>query len=53
MRKSERLRILELELVRMQFHLEVLTSAVSQLMESNSLSIPDLDSGKWYDKKAK
>jgi hypothetical protein len=53
MRKSERLRILELELVRMQFQLEVITAAVSQVMESNSLNIPDLDSGKWYDKKSK
>jgi hypothetical protein len=53
MRKSERLRILELELVRMQFHLEILTSAITQLMESNQMTIPDLDSGKWYDKKGK
>lgn len=53
MRKSERLRILELELVRMQFHVEVLTSAVSQLMEDSQMAIPDLDSGKWYDKKNK
>jgi hypothetical protein len=53
MRKSERLRILELEIVRMQFHLEILTSAVTQLMESNQMAIPDLDSGKWYEKKGK
>jgi hypothetical protein len=53
MRKSERLRILELELVRMQFHLEVVTSALEQLMQQNQMSIPDLDSGKWYDKKNK
>lgn len=53
MRKSERLRNLELEVVRMQFHLEILTAALNQAMESNQITIPDLDSGKWYDKKGK
>lgn len=53
MRKSERIRQLELEMVRIQFHLEVITSALTSFMEQNQISIPDLDSGKWYDKKSK
>lgn len=53
MRKSERLRILELELLRMQMQLEIVTAAVAQIMDHNQMTIPDLDSGKWYDKKGK
>jgi hypothetical protein len=53
MRKSERLRLLELEMIRMQFQMEIMTSAITSVMESNQVNIPDLDSGKWYDKKTK
>lgn len=53
MRKSERIRQLELEMVRIQFQLEIITAAFTSLMEHNEMSIPDLDSGKWYDKKGK
>ena len=53
MRKSERLRLLEIEVIKMQYQLEILTSAVSQMLESNQSLIPDMESGKWYEKKQK
>lgn len=58
MRKSERLRQLELTVVRMEMTLELLTLAINNLMEAqemvvdNNDSLDDLtsnlDSGKWY-----
>lgn len=58
MRKSERLRQLELTVVRMEMTLELLTLAINNIMESqemvmeenNALDIlrADLESGKWY-----
>jgi len=53
MRKSERLRMLEVEVIKMQYQLEILTAALSQIMASNQSLIPDMDSGKWYEKKQK
>jgi len=48
MRKSDRIRILELELLRQQYELEYLKSTVHALLESNALKLPELDAGKWY-----
>ena len=48
MRKSERLRLLEMELLRTQFQLEYVTTAVNLLLEDNKLKAPSLDAGKWY-----
>jgi len=54
MRKSERIRLLELQMVRLQMEVEILQSIVSTLFGSNSEdSYPtDLDSGKWYNRKS-
>lgn len=53
MRKSERIRILELELLRQQFEIEYLRITLQALMDSKGLQMPPLDSGKWYDRKSK
>ena len=49
-RKSERIRILELELIRQQYEIEYLRITLQALMDSNNLKMPDLDSGKWYNR---
>ena len=53
MRKSERLRALELQMVRLQMEVEILQSIVSNLIGNNEERIfpPDIDSGKWYNRK--
>lgn len=52
MRKSERIRLLELELVRLSLDMEYLKSMMSILLESVGLeSKADLDAGKWYNRK--
>lgn len=48
MRKSERLRLVEMELLRSQFQIEYLTTAVNILLEEAKVKGPDLDAGKWY-----
>jgi hypothetical protein len=48
MRKSERLRLLELEMLRLQFELEVTQSMIRTILDSKELKAPDMDAGKWY-----
>lgn len=48
MRKSERLRLLELELVRMQYEIYQLNQMVNYLIELNKNTYPTLDADKWY-----
>ncbi len=51
MRKSERIRLLEMEMLRMQFQIEYLSRAIDILLQENKLKGPDLDAGKWYTSK--
>ncbi len=51
LRKSERLRLIEMELLRTQFQVEILQAAVASILEANNLKTPDLDAGKWYNAK--
>jgi hypothetical protein len=51
MRKSERIRLLEMEMLRMQFQIEYLNSAIALLLDQNKLAGPDMDAGKWYSSK--
>lgn len=53
MRKSERIRILELEVIRQQYELEYLKITLQAMMESKGLDIPEMDAGKWYNRKPK
>lgn len=49
MRKSERLRQLELAVVKMEMHMELLALSLSNLLDSQGMdATPSLDSGKWY-----
>ena len=48
MRKSERLRLLEMELLRSQFQIEYLTTAVNMLFDQGKVKAPEMDAGKWY-----
>lgn len=51
MSKSQRIRILELEVLRQQYELEYLKATVAAFLESNNFKIPELDAGKWYSPK--
>lgn len=48
MRKSERIRLLEMEMLRMQFQIEYLNTAVKLLLDENKVKGPEMDAGKWY-----
>ena len=51
MRKSERLRLTELELVRLNMELEYVKTILNIILESGVTKPQDLDAGKWYSKK--
>lgn len=51
MRKSERLRLLEMQVLRLEFELELTNAMLSTIIESNNLPMPELDAGKWYHRK--
>ena len=53
MRKSERIRVLELEVIRQQYELEYLKITLQALMESKGMEVPPMDAGKWYTRKPK
>ena len=49
MRKSERLRLLEMQVVRLEMMVELYTQSLTNLLESQGLQSPtQLDAGKWY-----
>jgi hypothetical protein len=49
MRKSERLRLLEMQVVRLEMLVDLYTQTLSNLLESQGMSAPtQLDAGKWY-----
>jgi len=48
MRKSERLRLLEMQMLRLEFELDWLKAALTTILESRDLQAPDMDAGKWY-----
>lgn len=50
MRKSERLRLAELELVRLNMELEYVKTILNIILETGANRPQDLDSGKWYKK---
>ena len=52
MRKSERLRLLEIHMVRLEMMVELYSQSLTNLLESQGLKAPtDLDAGKWYQAK--
>ena len=48
MRKSERLRLLEMQIIKLEFEIDLLNNMLATLLEANNLSQPELDAGKWY-----
>jgi hypothetical protein len=49
MRKSERLRLLEMQVVRLEMMVELYSQSITNLLESQGLQSPSqLDAGKWY-----
>ena len=51
MRKSERIRELELQMVRLQMEVEILQSIVSTVFGHQEEQASNLDAGKWYNRK--
>jgi hypothetical protein len=48
-RKSERLRLLEMQVVRLEMMVELYSQSITNLLESQGLQSPtQLDAGKWY-----
>jgi hypothetical protein len=48
-RKSERLRLLEMQVVRLEMMVELYTQSLTNLLQSQGLQTPtQLDAGKWY-----
>lgn len=56
LRKSERLRLLELEVVRLSYEIQYLSMSLGLILEGDDIkraaSEINLDAGKWYQKKA-
>ena len=48
MRKSERLRLLEMQMVKLEMMVELYTQSITNLLESQKMEITPLDAGKWY-----
>lgn len=48
MTKSERIRLLEMEIVRLQFQIDYVSRAIEILLAENKLAGPEMDAGKWY-----
>jgi hypothetical protein len=51
MRKSERLRLLEMQVIKLEFELDVINNMISTIIEANNLPNPGLDAGKWYQRR--
>lgn len=52
MRKSERIRQLELSLIAVEYELRYVKEVLSIILETKGFQQEDLDSGKWYSKKS-
>jgi hypothetical protein len=48
MRKSERLRLLEIELIKLRMEVDLMRDIIATLIDSQ---VKDLDSGKWYQRR--
>lgn len=51
MRKSERLRLLEMQVLRLEFNLEQISLILQTLLDNQNLKAPTLEAGKWYNRK--
>ena len=53
MRKSERIRLLEMQIIKIEFELDLLNNMLATLLDANNLPQPQLDAGKWYQRRIK
>lgn len=51
MRKSERLRLLEMQIIKLEFEIDLLHNMLATLLQANNLASPELDAGKWYQRR--
>jgi hypothetical protein len=51
MRKSERLRLLEMQVLKLEFQVDLMDQYLSAIIENMGAPKPDLDAGKWYQRK--
>lgn len=51
MSKSERIRQLEFQVLKLEFQLELMDQYLSAILDSLGTPRPDLDAGKWYQRK--
>jgi len=51
MRKSERLRLAEMQLIRLEYQIDSLNYIIQAMLEMNNMQRPELDAGKWYQRK--
>lgn len=51
MRKSEKIRQLELSLIAVEYELKYIKEILSILLETKDIQQENLDAGKWYNKK--
>lgn len=51
MSKSERIRQLEFQVLKLEFQLELMDQYLSAILDSLGAPRPDLDAGKWYQRK--
>lgn len=50
MRKSDRIRILEIEIAGLKSHVEILSETLLTLIDIRKIESQSLDAGKWYNK---
>jgi hypothetical protein len=48
MRKAERMRMIELQLLTLEFEVEILRASIEAILQANNVTPPDIDAGKWY-----
>jgi hypothetical protein len=51
MRKSERIRLIEFQLIALEYEVEILRASIDAILQANSIKYPEIDSGKWYKSK--
>ena len=53
MRKSERLRLLEMQVVRLEMMVDLYSTTINNLLGTQGMERPEIDAGKWYTKRLK
>ena len=51
MRKSERIRLLEMQMVRIEYELDYMKACISAMLERENVKAPEMDAGKWYNQR--